>query len=192
MKSDVSIFQIGFNKCGTCSLCDFFSKNNIFCRHWEQGLISDEFYRSFESKEKPFTSRHFGNTVAITDSNKITYDAIKEPYKEYKYLHRHYPNSYFILNTRDREKWIRSRLKHGNLCHRYQVNLNLSKQEVIEYWRNEWDAHHRDVKEYFKDNMKFLVFDIERDSIDILCQFLSESFPNIDKTLWRHHNKTRG
>ena len=36
-----------------------------------------------------------------------------EGYKLYPHLAAQYPNAVFILNTRNREDWIRSRLVHG-------------------------------------------------------------------------------
>ena len=122
----------------------------------------------------------------------MTNEEILEPYKEFKYIYKHYPESYFILNTRVRERWIKSRLNHGkgDFAQRFQNALNLDRGELIKYWKKEWNEHHKNVKNFFKNSEKFLVFDTEKDNGKTLCQFLKSDFPNLDESHWTQKNKT--
>jgi hypothetical protein len=98
----------------------------------------------------------------------------------YKLLDEQYPNSKFILNTRNTEDWIKSRcnflmspngrkneyIEYTKLVH------NTDTETVIDLWRNQWKTHHIDVLEYFKDRPKdLLVYDIDVDTTDKIIDF---------------------
>jgi hypothetical protein len=77
-----------------------------------------------------------------------------------------YPNSRFILNIRNVDNWIRSRIYHGDGSYLNVVmeNLQLSKDEVSKKWRKDFQKHYKSVTEYFKDvPNKLLVMNIETD-----------------------------
>ena len=102
-----------------------------------------------------------------------------EAYKLFPHLAAQYPDAVFILNTRNREAWIRSRLTHGkNLSYarRAMVHYDITSiNELTNLWRAEWEQHHRDVTEFFGDNkFRLIVCRIETDLPRILDKALPE------------------
>ena len=106
--------------------------------------------------------------------------------------------SLFLLNTRDREKWIKSRLEHEapnshvRLVSRYAQYLGVSEDQVPDFWRAEWDAHHALVRAYFKGSPNFVEFDIERDDPEKLRSFVARYYPQCAQTPFGRHNQTAG
>ncbi len=133
-----------------------------------------------------------------------------------------HPDARFILNVRDREKWIGSRARWATypteityseehvralnamrdcpepnecraivgLAERDRRLLGLgSVEEVLEYWRDEWDSHIQRVSREIPPG-QLLVFDIERDDPAALCEFLG--LPKSCVKHWGQHNRSGG
>ncbi len=96
----------------------------------------------------------------------------------YQLIDKQYDDVYFILNTRDVNRWIDSRLKHNNgtYLERFCSILNMNKKGVINYWLSMWYKHHAEVLTYFYNRENFLLFNIDTGNGEMLCEFL-----NIDK-----------
>ena len=86
-----------------------------------------------------------------------------------------YPESKFILNIRDIEKWIKSRNDHGNYTKNLCKKLNVTKEVLNQKWREDYYNHKKSVITYFSDKPdKLLIFDIEKDSVQKLNDFFPE------------------
>jgi hypothetical protein len=181
------IFQIGFNKCGTSTLLRFFQKNNIPSVHWEGGELAKRFDERKSRNHDPFFD--YPNATFFSDMIYLSHDRLIEPYRDFKYIHYHHPDSFFILNTRNVGRWLKSRLSHGNFAQRYQSVFNLeSVDEVISRWLVDWHQHHYEVLKYFEAHPKqLLYFDIELDGADKLVSFLNDDF-KLDPTHYGHFN----
>ncbi len=214
------IFQIGFNRCGTSSLAHFFEQNGYKAAHWQNGTIAvgmelarvenkplltycNEFdiYTDLEKvnmwrlpklKWRYPIFRKYLNRTDVDIENKPPIYA----YKYFKTLEKQYPNSKFILNAREKEDWIRSRLNlnkdNRKIIYRSCIcgdNTHDSIDDLILCWGSEWDEHHKSVLEYFKDkNDKLLYFNIENDSIEKLIKFFSEL--KLEARYWGKKNET--
>lgn len=98
-------------------------------------------------------------------------------YKLFRELDDQYPESKFILNTRDINNWLKSRLNHQRYMAKDMKRLNLTMKEVLDYWAQDFISHNKSVNLYFKDKPeKLLVFDIEKDDPENICTFLSGHF----------------
>lgn len=193
------IFFIGFNKCGTKSLHHFFRKNRyrsahcrtrslkIFERQWLALLIAEN-----HAHGRPILAglRHY---QIFSDLSYFTDERIIEGNAYFKEFHKEYPSAYFIFNDRPVTKWIQSRINHekqrGSLLDRHASALKMSPDAVIEYWRQAYDTHKSAVTAYFRDNPRFMVFDIEADAPERLTTFLSKDF-RLDLSKWKHLGKT--
>ncbi|MDZ7805798.1 MAG: sulfotransferase [Gracilimonas sp.] len=101
----------------------------------------------------------------------------------FKKINEQYPNSRFILNTRNRDNWIQSRLNlNQNIDNRITYrsctcgdNVHGTKEELIQCWKEEWNRHHNKVLSYLEDKPdKLLYFNITKDPIDKLVHFFSD------------------
>ncbi|OAN61285.1 hypothetical protein A8B79_07430 [Balneola sp. EhC07] len=215
------IFQIGFNRCGTSSIAYFFEKNGYSAAHWEKGTIAVGMELA-RLKNKPLLT-YCKEYDIYTDLEKVNmwrlpklkwkYPIFRKflretevnveeappvyAYKHFKQLDKHYPESKFIFNTREKEDWIKSRLKlnkDNNLityrsC-RCGDNYHSSEQELIQCWGTEWDEHHQNVLDYFEDKEdKLLYFDIQKDGVDKLTNFFSDL--DLDTKHWKKRNKSK-
>jgi hypothetical protein len=183
------IFQVGFNKCGTRSLYHFFKDNGLASVHHQGGAIARAVAIRKSRGEDPLAD--YPDTVFFSDMISSKGTGLVEAYKDFRYIHSFYPDSYFILNTRDMESWIRSRNEHGELWKHYRRAFGiLTKWGVQHYWRREWTEHHAEVCRYFaQTDGQLLVFDIERDDPRLIAEFLAKDFA-IDPSHYQHVGKT--
>jgi hypothetical protein len=187
------VFQVGFNKCATVSICHFFRDNGFKSVHWDQNKLAQKMKENVELGKNVISG--YENFDVFTDMEGYSKDASSYIYAYMDYFQEMYednPNSKFILNTRSRSKWILSRLKHGrgsyarDLC---KFN-NCTQDELISQWNKEWYQHHLNVIEFFSDKPeKLLLFDIENDSPEMIIDFLKDEM-KLDTTKWIHHHKS--
>jgi hypothetical protein len=188
----VRIFQIGFNKCGTRTLFNFFQKNNVPSVHYDGGQIAGSLYRHYQNKD-PLIDIRYRKKVFFADMEDI-YRSQYPLYGQhlYKQLDQEYNNSFFILNTRNKEKWLRSRILHENGSYLQYISdkMGLSKRQVVRNWNNEWEDHHLSVIDYFRDKPgKLLIFNIETDKIGKLIKFFGGVF-NLNPSYYIHVGKS--
>ena len=201
------IFLIGFNKCGTTSFHDFFKANNLTSVHWRANTLAMCMYTNMKRRNIPLLSgledwTAYSDMICIPgspwgESNSDSHPLI-EGCRYFKELEQDYPDSLFILNTRNRDDWIKSRLRHdqGRFAEAYLAAIAKdgikTKEEMIRNWEQLWDTHHREVMEYFRGKRKdrLLVFDIDNISQLALRSFLTPHFKIIESE-FPHSHRTR-
>lgn len=174
----MKIFLIGFNKCGTTTIHRYFVANGISSVHWDKGRLARRMFQNIASGDPLLTG--YESFDAFTDMECLDKRGVYhlEAYKLFPYLAEQYPDAVFILNTRDREGWIRSRLRQLGYAARAKKHHNVTSNEALaEIWRADWDRHHRRVTEFFSGaRYRFLVCKIETD----LPHLLDESLPECE------------
>jgi len=209
------IFQIGFNRCGTTTIIRFLQENGVKCLHWGKGTIAAGIEASFlEGKpllhyvdgyqaygdmefveveaqaRKILQKRPFRRLFANLDSNDRTPIYAFERFRE---LDQQYPGSRFILNTRNVEDWVRSRinfLERGYTYCRHGDRFHEDQEELSECWREHWAEHTSNVRRYFSDRPNdMLEFNIDTDGPEKIVSFFSDL--NLDATYWGHHNPSK-
>lgn len=187
------IFLIGFNKCATTTFHEFCLSNNLRSLHWKA--------RSGEYLAVKLLQNHALGRNALQGLEKntaycdITYNdgsICIEGCRFFRYIHRSYPDGYFILNTRPVEHWIRSRMNHadGDFLRRALASSGFDTATLKKAWNYVYQKHHQEVRAYFSKNPRFLEFDIEADRPEKICDFLSNNF-SLDPGKWGHENRTR-
>lgn len=181
------IFQIGFNKCGTTSLAQFFAGNGIRTAHYARGQLARRLYLNLNSGLPVLSGLE--KFTAFTD--------MEDPHenifghRHFKEIYAEYPGAYYILNTRNKINWLNSRFHHrsGLLVKIMKNKFELSDKEIVRYWSLEWDLHHAQVLRFFQDRGNFLLYNVEADSPEKLVKFLQPDF-HCNPKLWKHLNKT--
>lgn len=188
------IFVIGFNKCGTRTLHHFFQKNDVKSVHWmvDNMNICQIIYQNKKSDKKLLNN--IDNFTVYTDMEKKTPSKMLYAFYLFKELDEQYPNSKFILNTRDINKWLISRTKHlkGKYIkiskRQHKVTTN---EEMYKIWKDEWYSHHINVIEYFIDRPNdLLIFNIEEEGPEKIKNFFKDDL-NLNIKYYKHRGLTR-
>ncbi|MGL6260693.1 sulfotransferase [Vibrio sp. WXL210] len=189
MGSNKKIFQIGFNKCGTLSLHHYFINNKLNSVHWDNGQLSKAIYRN--KLEGRALLDGYESFDCFTDMEHMEEQGQRffAAVDHFESMAIEYPNSVFILNVRDVNKWLNSRRKHSNYMAKSMVFYGLKESELRQKWALEFDSHVRRVKDYFKDSNRLLIFDLDSDDSDKISVFLkAHGFEIIDSELPHSHN----
>ena len=183
-------FQIGFHRCGTTSIHKFFEANGIPSVHYDRGRLATTMFDNLAQGR--YILSGYESYSAFGDMELLTHDRYLEAYKLYRPIMVQVPDAKFILNVRDPDKWIMSRLIHhqkrahlsekfiyrgkkilpGIYYERYKACHGLSDvNEVAAHMRAEWDMHIASVQDAIPAD-RLLVFDIESNSPLALCRFV--------------------
>ncbi len=190
------VFVIGFNKCGTTSLHAFFRASGLSCAHWRLSrdrTLAEAMFSNLSLQRHVLEG--FAGFDVYSDLNHLSDRVHLEANTLFRTIDATVPDARFILNTRDKDRWLASRSRHGSpttgsFLARACKCYGASREEVLAIWRDQWDRHHAAVTEYFAHKPgKLLVFDIEIDPVDKLVSFFDGSF-QLDPRHWGWRNRT--
>ncbi len=170
------IFCIGHNKTGTSSLHEAFKilgLNSIHDSYKSNALIDAAMQGNYK------LLHYLNDYQAFSDYPFFRY---------YKELDYEYPNSKFILNTRNVDNWLKSRIAHDTRWN----NNNLSKpartisNSTLKHFFMSVES---DIRKYFEDRPEdFIEMNVEDgDGWEKLCGFIEKDVPNVS---FPHSNKT--
>ena len=128
----MKIFFLGFNKTATCTIHQLLIANGINAQHDSHWDLD--------------------NYDAFSDCGDL---------QDYRTLHQTYPDAYFILNIREERGWLLSRLKHGKIYKQSEFGHPEPTLDLLQSWHEDYQRHHKEVIEYFKDAPRFHVLKIE-------------------------------
>ena len=100
-----------------------------------------------------------------------------EAYKLFPHLAAQYPDAVFILNTRDKEAWVKSLLNWSEpYTEAHMRHFNVTSQAALtDCWLADWERHHRRVMEFFLgSSYRFFVWRIESDPPGLFTEQLPE------------------
>lgn len=172
------IFCIGFNKTGTSSLHSYFQANGLKSLHnliWQEAshYLGPKRFKTFIRQHDCYSDGEMANIERL-------YEA--------------YPNAKFILNVRNIESWLKSRIKwlHRNYPKAVKgpmgIDYKRSKETIIETWIKRRELYHRHVLDFFKDKpnqLKILNVCDDPNWAEELSQYLN--IEHLDKDY--HSNK---
>ncbi len=156
-KKEQKIFCIGFNKTGTTSLHRFFKSCGLSSVHNTEWC-----HYSYVKKGKDYFIDQ-----CYTDGEQCNFTL----------LEKWFPNSLFILNTRDKKEWLYSRVKHvmrhnDNVDHQTVLTKKKYGKMAKDFYTNEaialkkWlldrDLYHKQARVHFQNKQNFLEIDVTR------------------------------
>jgi hypothetical protein len=165
------VFLIGFNKTGTSTY-----------HHMLKKYIKSSHETTWTSISKSRDDLHFYNYFKNYDA----YSDGETP--DFRNLYSKYPNAKFILNTRNINKWLYSRIKHiyanypnfRNSSLDIDWNINKDKDKGIKSWIFKRNNYYYDLFNFFKGKDNFLMIDIEDENmLDKLNNFLNFNIKEI-------------
>ena len=171
------VVAIGFNKCATRSLALLFARSGHRAVHqklpqrWRRRRKLGGIMRANHQAGRPvfFGIENYTFYGDLIDSSKrSTFDG-NSLFPE---ILANYPDTILLLNWRDQDAWIHSRLSHGHgeFAAREQRVRGLNSQEaLVAQWREEWDAHLAAVRSFMAERpLQLLEFNIDHDQIEAL------------------------
>lgn len=194
------VVAIGFNKCGTRSLAELFraAGHKVVHHKLREGRavprrIGKVMRDNLEAGRKVFDSAEdytFYCDLIFNDGT-TTWEGASA----FREILRDYPDTILLLNLREREQWIASRLKHGHgeFAKRELAARGLSDLDTLTaQWRAEWDAHITAVRAFMADKpAQFIEFNFDSDAPADLAARLPayglrpEALPDIGRTRGR-------
>lgn len=193
------VVQIGFHKCGTRSLEQLFrgaghrvvkyKLRRPFRRSRNAALLIRE---NLTTGRKAFAGMEnytfYADLIYQTDSESF------EPIRCFREFMRDYPDTILLLNVREREDWIRSRLTHGHgeFARRVMRQRGITSTDVLaDTWRQEWDTHLAEVREFMAASpIQLVEFDLDTGSVDELVARFHGYGLRVDD--WGDIGRTRG
>lgn len=189
---EVKIFFLGFNKCATSAIFLFLARQGIKSAHWQRG--EENFAREIERKvdDKAELKRYLMGWTAFSDLTLSSDELILNGNRHFRILHELFPRAYFVLNDRDPERWVASRLMHrqGQYARRSAKFHGCTIGDLRQVWLKERDEHYRAVFEHFEDYDRFLHFKVDRDDVSTLITLLAPHF-KLKRHHWRRENVSR-
>lgn len=178
MRQRKPVLLVGFNKCGTTSFAEFFRKSGYNCLDFDfidgHGNLlngAEVIFDNLQTGKDPFASLE--DFDAFTDMEFVSQTQIIEIREYFRDIASARPDCFFILNTRDKNNWLRSRSSHNNGTYidRYRKFWNIDDEKIIAEWSRQWDKHHLDVRAELPAER---LFEFNTDNPDMagLCQFL--------------------
>lgn len=172
------VFLIGFNKTATRSFHYFFEKNGFPAVHWDEGQLAKAMLINREQGRRILEG--YEEFRVFSDFTLATEHQFFEGNSLFRELFHCYPSAYFILNNRNTDHWISSRLKHnsGLFAERHMKARGLdSVGELRKAWEMEKTAHENAVRIFFQGHSRFLELDIDSNDVpEKLSLFLRKEF----------------
>ncbi|SIO39778.1 hypothetical protein SAMN05444722_1880 [Rhodovulum sp. ES.010] len=193
------VVQVGFNKCGTRSLARLFEGGGHPALHHKhrrparRSQTAARIIRENLARGRKALAGIEGYTF-YCDLIHVTETEYYEGNAAFREILRDYPGTILLLNLRDREAWIASRLRHGHgeFARRSMAALGLPDEAALTAkWRADWDAQIAAVRAYMADRPEQLVeFDLDRDPVEKLIA----AFPayGLNAADWGDTGRSRG
>jgi hypothetical protein len=193
------VVQIGFHKCGTRSFQRLFEgaghpvvQHKVRRRFRPTRNAAQIMQENLRAGRKIFAGienyTFYAGLIHQTESDSF------EPIKHFREMLRDYPDTILLLNVRDREDWIRSRLKHGHgeFAERVMRQRGIAtREELADFWREEWDSHLADVRSFMADRPSQLVeFSLDTGLVEDLVTRLAPY--GLKAEDWGDIGRTRG
>ncbi len=183
------VVQIGFHRCGTRALTHLFARSGYRAAHWrikrEAGFLNlaRMMRKNIAAGVPPF--RGFEDYSFLSDLECWDEGLVWSGFKQFRVIDAAYPGTKFLLNTRNKDDWLQSRLTHRRYAQKTIAAHDLSGiADLLEFWSAEWDDHMHDVSVYFAERPDDLIrFDIDRDDIAHLVRQLPAF--SLDQKAWR-------
>lgn len=162
------IFFIGLNKTGTRSLTQLLRSQSIPSVHWDQGKLAKKMLENLKSGKR-ILDGYDREYLAFSDMIHLSQELLIEGASFFKDLYEQYPNSMFILNTRETPNWLQSRVSHdnGKFMTTYMAHIGAVQEEyVLDWWAEQKQSHEAEVRKFFRDKQsQFAEINVEKDDV---------------------------
>lgn len=197
------VFQIGFNRCATGAFFKLFNNSGVASLHHcgrkhrkagdvtllnvnPQKVIDRNLRKGRPPVEGLEKYRAFFD-MEYTDLRRRI-----ENYRYFRSFATAYPDALFIMNTREKAGWLKSRIAHneGKYLRKTCELYGMTREEVLDHWSRHYDIHTAEVADFFgPDSDRCLWFDIDHDGVDKALDFFRPHF-DLEEKRWKKVHET--
>jgi hypothetical protein len=177
------VFIIGFNRTATKAFSEMFKKGGYVSFHYachdRNGNVAVLAQKMKANLESYYNLLHdIDHANVYSDMFWHRENEWIDGIKLYDKFNQEYPDSYFILNTREMNGWLESKKNHkkGAYLKRSMEYHNLDEQGMLDWFKRDREKTEDDIRTYFQNYSKFIEFDVENDPIVNLIDFLKPDF----------------
>lgn len=156
------VFLIGFNRTATKSFHHFFERNGFRSLHWDNNGLVEKMLENVGENRRVLSG--YEEFRAFSDLTLISDHSFFEGNSMFRELFQSYPSAYFILNNRNTQDWLDSRVRHnsGLFAERHLKLRGLrSVEELRRVWELEKINHENQVRAFFGGHRRFAEIDID-------------------------------
>lgn len=188
------LFFVGMNRIATKSFHHLFNNSGYKSYHYscmdvetQQSIILAEQMQANLDNYHPVLDK-MDNAQVYSDMfwhrEHIWIDGVKM----FREIHNQYPDSYFVLQTRDMDAWLNSKRNHkkGDYIKRCMEHHQLDEQYMLDWFACDREMHESLVRKFFRGSDKFLDYDLDKDHISKLIDFVRPDF-FLDEKHWGHY-----
>lgn len=177
------VVAIGFNKCATRSFARLFHASGHPVIHQKLSRLSRPFgIRKLGRimQENQASGRAiFSGVEGYTFYGDLIYSTPTQTFDGnslFREILNDYPGTILLLNMRNKNDWIRSRLLHGHgefAARELRARSCSSEAELIAQWSYEWDEHVQKVRTHMQNYpMQLIEYDLDHNEIGDLVEKL--------------------
>ena len=177
------VFFIGMNRTATKAFSELFKKSGYVSFHYACHDINGN--TQVLAQKMKENNKSYYNLLHEIDHGQVYSDMFWhredewiDGVKMFRDLYAQYPNAYFVLQTRDLYHWLLSKKNHkdGAYIARCKQYHKLNDDEMMDWFDKDRTAHHEAVRKFFQNKSRFIEFDINRDDIQTLIDFVQPDF----------------
>ena len=143
--------------------------HHVYSRGGEKRNIATDIEENMEAGRLPLDG--MDEIDAFTDVEFISSTKIIQGNQFFPEIMSSYPDMKFILNIRNRDDWIKSRVSFPDYMKRHIEYHGLDESSIVKMWENEWDDHIKSVIDTIPKD-RLLVMNIEEPNRDEVDDFL--------------------
>jgi hypothetical protein len=172
------VFQIGLSGLGTRWLRRVFRSSGYAVASGESDRLAASICFARRTDGRPLAAYPSVDLFTDLESGQLPSEPPLFGQEELPFLHRHFPDAYFLLNVGDVDAWVEHRataaagIYRRAAAHRFGVD----EAEVPGLWRRRWAAQEAAARERFAGYARFAVFDVEDQGLAELAAFVSPDY----------------
>ncbi|MBT8412164.1 MAG: sulfotransferase, partial [Octadecabacter sp.] len=172
------VFVIGLPMNGGADFKQLFEANGYLWRHRQGGKLACDIAYSKATGDAPL--RPWGKAVGFSGLDRTDRKHLPpiEAWREFRYLHAHFPDAYFINPHGDPADWVARRYftQSGTTRDIEAWHRGVSEDALPELWLEDLVRHRAECAEYFAGNPRFIDLNMATQGLDYAIEKLSSHF----------------
>ena len=172
------VFLIGLPMTAGPVFKQLFEANGYLWRHRQGGKLACDIAYSKATGDAPL--RPWSKAIGFSGLDRTDRQHLPpiEAWRDFRYLHAHFPDAYFINPHGDPADWVARRYftQTGTTRDIAAWHLGVTEDALPEIWLEDLAHHRAECAEYFAGSSRFIDLNMETQGIEYACRVLSDHF----------------